>query len=402
MKYISIFVALIALVVSGCGSHSGHEHNHNHNHEHHNHEGHNHDHSHGHGHNHSHKVEKSTSTEHEEGEVNHDGEIVIHNHQAEELGIKVTEVVPMDFTVMVEASGEVVYNPSSQSIISAPMSGKVTYSNGITSGVKVVKGARIGKVTTEGMAGGDQLRAAQIEYDAAKKEVDRLLPLREEGIITVGEYNAALANLERAKNNLSGGAGSVILSPMTGVITALSIGEGGYVNSGDIIGQIVGEGGMSLRVDVASREVSKLGKISTINVKFPQIEDLVEATALSGGVTSSASAPGYVSMFFQLPVMENVVAGSYAEVYLPTTTIKEAIALPKSALTDRMGQKMVYVKEPNSDHYRRVPVEVGATDGELVEVTGIERGDFVVTEGVTFVRLAENSGVTVPGHTHNH
>ena len=400
MKYISIFIALIALVVSGCGSQSGHghennhtHHNHNHNHEH---DGHNHNHS------HNHKVEQSTTIEHKEGESHHDGEIVIHGHQAEELGIKVTKVVPMDFAVTVAASGEVVFNPSNQSVISAPMSGKVTYSKGIASGVKVVKGTRIGKITTEGMAGGDQLRAAQIEYDAAKKEVERLSPLREEGIITVGEYNAALANLERAKNSLSEGAGSVIIAPMTGVITSLSVGEGGYANSGDIIGQVVGDGGMSLRVDVASREVAKLGKMSTINVKFPQIENMVEATALSGGVTSSASAPGYVSMYFQLPAMENVVAGSYAEVYLPTTTVKEVIAVPKSAITDRMGQKMVYVKEPNSDHYRRVPVEVGATDGELVEIIGIESGDSVVTEGVTFVRLAENSGVAVPGHTHNH
>lgn len=394
MKYISIFVALIALVVSGCGSQSRHEHEDNHVHHNHNHEGHNHD--------YHHKVEQSTTIEHKEEESHHEGEIVIHNHQAEELGIKVTEVAPKDFAVTIAASGEVVYNPSNQSVISAPMSGKVTYSKGISSGVKVVKGTRIGKITTEGMVGGDQLRAAQIEYDAAKKEVERLSPLREEGIITVGEYNAALANLERAKNSLSEGAGSVITAPMTGVITTLSVGEGGYANSGDIIGQVVGDGGMSLRVDVASREVAKLGKISTINVKFPQIEDMVEATALSGGVTSSASAPGYVSMFFQLPAMENVVAGSYAEVYLPTTTVKEVIAVPKSAISDRMGQKMVYVKEPNSDHYRRVPVEVGATDGELVEIIGIESGDSVVTEGVTFVRLAENAGVAVPGHTHNH
>lgn len=394
MKYISIFVALIALVVSGCGSQSRHEHEDNHVHHNHNHEGHNHD--------YHHKVEQSTTIEHKEEESHHEGEIVIHNHQAEELGIKVTEVAPKDFAVTIAASGEVVFNPSNQSVISAPMSGKVTYSKGISSGVKVVKGTRIGKITTEGMVGGDQLRAAQIEYDAAKKEVERLSPLREEGIITVGEYNAALANLERAKNSLSEGAGSVITAPMTGVITTLSVGEGGYANSGDIIGQVVGDGGMSLRVDVASREVAKLGKISTINVKFPQIEDMVEATALSGGVTSSASAPGYVSMFFQLPAMENVVAGSYAEVYLPTTTVKEVIAVPKSAISDRMGQKMVYVKEPNSDHYRRVPVEVGATDGELVEIIGIESGDSVVTEGVTFVRLAENAGVAVPGHTHNH
>lgn len=100
--------------------------------------------------------------------------------------------------------------------------------------------------------------------------------------------------------------------------------------------------------------------------------------------------------------MDNVVAGSYAEVYLPTSDVRKVTAVPLSAVTDRMGQKMIYVKEPGSPHYRRVPVTVGTSDGQLVEVTGIQPGDSVVTEGVTFVRLAENAGVTPPGHSHNH
>lgn len=396
MKYISILVALAAVVLTGCGSNSSHEHGD------HDHEGHNHEQEQASG-DHHHEADEH---HHGEGESHaegaHDGEIEIHDHQAEELGIKVTEVAPIDFAVTVTASGEVMYNPSNQGVISAPMSGKVTFDAGITSGTKVAKGGRIGKVTTVGMAGGDQLRAAQIEYDAAKKEVDRLAPLREEGIVTVGEYNAALAALERAKNNLSGGAGSVITAPMTGVIANLAVGEGGFVNSGDIIGQINGDGGMTLRVDVASRESAKLGNVKSVKVKFPQSDEIVEATAISGEATSSATAPGYVSLYFRLPAMANVVAGSYAEVYVPTTTVKQVIALPLAAITDRMGQKMVYVKEAGSEHYRRVPVTTGATDGELVEVSGIESGALVVTEGVTFVRLAENSGVAVPGHTHNH
>lgn len=398
MKYISIFVALVAMALAGCGSHTNHEHEHGA----HDHEGHNHEQEVASGEHHHEAEEHHQGEGAVEDDGAHDGEIEIHDHQAEELGIKVTEVNPIDFAVTVTASGEVMYNPSNQGVISAPMAGRVTFDAGISSGAKVVRGGRIGKVTTVGMAGGDQLRAAQIEYDAAKKEVDRLTPLREEGIVTVGEYNAALAALERAKNNLSGGAGSVITASMTGVITNLAIGEGGYVNAGDIIGQINGDGGMTLRVDVTSSESAKLGNVKTVKVKFPQSNEIIEATAMSGAATSSATAPGYVSVYFQLPAIANVVAGSYAEVYVPTTTVKQVIAVPMAAITDRMGQKMVYVKEPGSEHYRRVPVTTGATDGELVEVSGIEAGALVVTEGVTFVRLAENSGVAVPGHTHNH
>lgn len=374
MKYLSLFILSSALVMSGCGKNGDHSHD-----------------MHG---------EEHADAEPQSAE-RHDGEIEIHDHQAEELGIKVSEVTAADFAAPLTVSGEVLYNPSNRGVISAPMAGRVSFDKGISAGVKVSKGMRIGRISTAGMAGGDQLQAARIEYEAAKKEVERLAPLRCDGIITVGEYNQALANLERAKNSLSGGAGSVITAPMSGVISGLAAGEGGYVNAGDVIGEIAGDGGMTLRVDVPARESSGVADVKSVKVKFPQLDDVVEAVAMSGK-SSSSSAPGYMSLYFSLPAIDNVVAGSYAEVYLPTSEVRKATVVPVSAVTDRMGQKMIYVKEPGSPHYRRVPVSVGMSDGQFVEVTGIQPGDSVVTEGVTFVRLAENAGVTPPGHTHNH
>lgn len=373
MKYLSLFILPAALALAGCGNGGAHTHD-------------------------MHGDEHADAVEHGAA---HDGEIEIHGHQAEELGIKVSEVGLSEFSVPVKASGEVLYNTSNRGVIAAPMAGRVSFDKGISAGVRVARGARIGKVTTAGMAGGDQLQAARIELEAAQKEVDRLAPLRRDGIVTVAEYNQALTNLERAKNNMSGGAGSVITAPMSGVISSLTAGEGGYVNAGDVIGEISGDGGMTLRVDVPVRESDGLKNVKSAKVKFPHLDNVIEATAMSG--KSSASAmPGYMSLYFSLPETDNVVAGSYAEVYLPSSTARQAVAVPRSAISDRMGQKMVYVKERGSDHYRRVPVTTGATDGHLVEVSGLEPGSLVVTEGVTFVRLAENSGATPPGHTHNH
>lgn len=376
MKYLNYILISMALIGTGCGDGTGH--------------------------NRDMHSDEHDGAEHEEAEHNHhDGEIKIHGHQAEELGIKVTEIVPIEFSAPLTASGEVIYNPSSQGVISAPMSGKVSFENGIAPGVKVTRGSRIGRISTSGMAGGDQLQAARIEYEAAKKEVDRLTPLRAEGFVTVGEYNQAIANLERANNNMAGGAGSVITAPVSGVISSLSTAEGGYVNAGDIVGEIVGEGALTLRVDIPVRESADIADVTAANVKFPNIDGVVEATAI-GGKGMASPSPGYVSLYFSLPQIDNVVAGSYAEVYLPRNDSRKVIAVPCEALTDRMGQKMVYVKDADEDHYRRVTVTTGATDGRLVEVSGINAGDLVVTEGVTFVRLAENAGAVPSGHTHNH
>ena len=260
---------------------------------------------------------------------------------------------------------------------------------------------RIGKISTDGMAGGDQLQAARIEYEAAKKEVERLEPLRREGIVTVGEYNQAVANLERARNNMRGGAGSVVTAPISGVISNLTTGEGGYVNAGDVVGMISGEGSMTLRVDVPVGESHKLADADAVKVKFAHIAEIIEGRAMSGK-SGASTTPGYLSLYYQLPEIENVVAGSFAEVYLPTKAVERVVAVPRGAITDRMGQKMVYVKEQGSDHYRRVPITMGDTDGEMVAVAGLQEGEMVVTEGVTFVRLAENAGAVPQGHSHNH
>lgn len=104
--------------------------------------------------------------DHEHG----DGVIVIHDHQAEELGIKVNEAEMMDFSAPLKVSGEVIYNPSTQGVISAPMSGRVSFAKGISEGAKVSRGAQLGAISTAGMAGGDQLKGARIEFEAAKKE----------------------------------------------------------------------------------------------------------------------------------------------------------------------------------------------------------------------------------------
>lgn len=334
-------------------------------------------------------------------EGHEEGVIVIHGHQAEELGIRVEEVKSDVFATPVKVSGEVIYNPSNQSVIAAPMSGRISYASNMATGAQVARGARIGTISTAGMAGGDMLQGARIEYEAAKKEVERLKPLREEGIVTVGEYNAAVTALERAKNNLSGGAGSVVTAPMSGVISSLTAGEGSYVNAGDVVGVITGDGAMTLRVDIPSKDMPQIAPATKVNVKFPQLDNIVEATAVSGRNTV-ASTPGYVSMYYNLPATANIVAGSFGEVYLPSAAGRNVMTVPLTSVTDRMGQKMVYVKEGGSDHYRRVAVETGATDGKYVEITGLHEGDLVVTEGVTFVRLAENAGVTPPGHSHNH
>ena len=67
-----------------------------------------------------------------------------------------------------------------------------------------------------------------------------------------------------------------------------------------------------------------------------------------------------------------------------------------------MGQKYAYIRV-DEEGYVKKPLKLGTSDGMYSEViSGIEAGDSVVIEGVTFIKLAETKNVAPQGHTHNH
>lgn len=94
--------------------------------------------------------------------------------------------------------------------------------------------------------------------------------------------------------------------------------------------------------------------------------------------------------------------GMAVEVYLAASPEGEAISVPRDALYEQMGQMFVFVK--TSGHgYEKRPVKTGRSDGERVSIEqGLAEGDLVVTEGMTYVRLAEQATVVPEGHSHNH
>ena len=78
------------------------------------------------------------------------------------------------------------------------------------------------------------------------------------------------------------------------------------------------------------------------------------------------------------------------------------MSVPSTSLSEQQGQLFVFV-QLDEDCFRKVPVQVGQSNGTDVEIlSGLHEGERVVTEGTTFVRLAETSGVVPEGHSHTH
>ena len=372
------------------GSHDGHNHSH---------EGHNHSHE---GHNHD-----AETTENEED--SHEGEeITLHAHQAEEFGVGVDTITAGDFAQIVKVSGQIESATTSRSVVSATASGIVRFAGNITEGKKVAAGAVIASISANGISGGDANAAARAALDAAKRELDRITPLHKDGIVSTKDYNAALQAYEAAKAAYSGTpSGGSATASTAGVITSLLVRQGEYVSVGQPIAIVSGNSSLTLRADLPEKYYNFLPTVSSANFRAAYTADIVCLKDLNGKLLSSAGAVGdnqrgYLPVYFSFENNGKVVPGSFAEVYLIGAKRSGVLAVPVAAVSEQQGQHFVYVRL-DADCYKKCPVILGGNDGDRVEiVSGIKSGDVVVTRGMTFVKLAETSGVVPEGHSHSH
>ena len=359
-----------------------------------------------------HSHEEGETAEHKgeiaDGKAQHDGAIHMEPEDASRYGVVCMEITPGEFREAVKTTAEILPAASDMATASAPTSGVVALAGGITRGVQVKAGQIIGRVKSSGISGGDVNAAGKVAVENAKRELDRLTPLLEDGLITKKEYNEALAAYNSAKASYSPQAASgTVVAPRGGVITDIPAGEGAYVNTGDAVAIISGSGKLTLRALLPARNSSMLpvlsGVVITPHGNEGEAVDLseYEGRLLSSSV-SSAESPGYIPVYYSFSNAAPVVAGSAAEVYLRGAARQNVLSVPVSALAEQMGEKFIFVKTGEHEYEKR-NVKTGASDGENVEIlSGLESGDNVVVKGTSFIRLAEQSTAVPEGHSHNH
>jgi RND family efflux transporter MFP subunit len=346
--------------------------------------------------------------EHEHAETK-DGltEIVVEPDVAKRFGVEAIKLQPTTFNSIIKVSGKIMQSTDGASIAAAPTSGIVTIASGISQGKQVSAGALIATVKSSGISGGDPNAVARAAVESAKKEVERLKPLHEKGIVSTEEYNAAVAAYNSAKAAYSPAASSGRIAAATsGVITELYVQQGQYVEAGAPIASISASKSLVLRADLPQRYISSLGSITCAKIRTPYSENVIDLGDLSAKRISAtdniARQGGYLPIYFSFTNDGSFVAGTSVEVFLEGAPKENALVVPLKAICEQQGKYFVFVKL-DEEGYLKYPVELGENDGENVEIiSGVKAGDNVVVKGAVTVRLAESSGVAPEGHSHNH
>lgn len=406
MKFFIIALIIFPLCIYSCknAAHSGHSANETvHDHDKHDHKAEKHKHEEeGEGHNH----------EHETTDVEHQDEIIFTKAQAARTEFEVKEIQPSTFYQVIKATGQILPAPGDESMIVANSSGIITYANhSITNGSAVKQGQPLFYINSKNLGEGDYYSRISANYEKAKAEYERASELVKDKIISQKEYENILLNYQNAKipyeaiYGKQSAQGVIVTNPLNGYIKNIMVQDGEYVTAGQAIATVSQNKRLMLRADVSEKHYANLPAIRSANFKTPYDNRVYSLTELSGALLSVGKSAEtntfFIPVTFEFDNQGAVIPGSFVEVFLLSSPIENALALPITALTNEMGNFYIY-KQLDEEGYQKQEVKIGGSNGKEVQVlSGIHAGDRIVTKGAYQVKMASASGA-IPGHSHEH
>ncbi len=356
------------------------------------------------------KTEKDAHAGHD-----HDGFIEMTPDQIRVGGVVTSIIADSTFSETVTASGRVVAPEGSQGVVSAKVSGIVSFTiPSLAVGTPVKAGQTLFTISAKGLEqSSGRLETATASLEQAERNLKRAEELVKDNLVTRTEYEQAKADYARALAESKGSAvraaaGSLAASsPVSGFVTALSVKPGQFVQQGEQLATVSQNRRLMLRVALSESQASSLASVSDAVITVPSLGDRTFRLSDYGmrvvsSPASTASSTHYVPVFLEFDNPGLLRDGNVAQVTLRGDSRQGVASVPKEALIEEMGVYYLFTavkKHPGM--FERIPVAIGTSDGERVEIlNGLAPGAEVVVRGVGSVRRAENSGALPPGHTH--
>lgn len=356
------------------------------------------------------KTEKDAHAGHD-----HDGFIEMTPDQIRVGGVATSIIADSTFSETVTASGRVVAPEGSQGVVSAKVSGIVSFTiPSLAVGTPVKAGQTLFTISAKGLEqSSGRLETATASLEQAERNLKRAEELVKDNLVTRTEYEQAKADYARALAESKGSAvraaaGSLAASsPVSGFVTALSVKPGQFVQQGEQLATVSQNRRLMLRVALSESQASSLASVSDAVITVPSLGDRTFRLSDYGmrvvsSPASTASSTHYVPVFLEFDNPGLLRDGNVAQVTLRGDSRQGVASVPKEALIEEMGVYYLFTavkKHPGM--FERIPVAIGTSDGERVEIlNGLAPGAEVVVRGVGSVRRAENSGALPPGHTH--
>lgn len=363
------------------------------------------------------------------------------------LGLVEEQTVARQIT----ATGRVIPAANSQAIVAPPVGGILSGRNLPRVGQRVARGQAIAivqqtatsaeqaqvraaaaslslenaRLEADRRTAAGELEAARVRLDLATKEAARAQRLYERKAFSERQLQAAEADLKAAKAaydatakrvealssspavaNASRGVGSAnasytVSAPLSGYITKVNKSLGEQVQPGEAILEISNLDTVWVEAPIFERDLSRLaGNVSATFTTLAYPNQEFQGVVLDiGAVIDEQTRASKVT--FQLPNDGRALRlGMQANVRLDAGEQVTAMIIPKEAVLEHEGKKIVYVLLSGEEFERR-EVIIGDEIGTKVAVlSGLNKGERVVTQGAYQLKLQELKPAEAGAHTH--
>lgn len=325
----------------------------------------------------------------------------------------VFQINSQPFSRVIKTSGEILPAPGDETIITAMHSGSISLKNTLIEGKKVKKGEVISIISSnlihENLT--NTYLEAKNKYEKAKIDYNRSQKLIDEKLISEKEYLEAKLNYKSTKNNFNNIAkfysdgNQIVKASTSGYIRSVFVSEGQYIQEGQPIATIVQNKKVILKADIPQQYNHLASGFYSANFSPVYSDKLFSTKKLNGKrISYSLALPEnslFTSINFEFDANNEIIPGSYCEVYLKSVTTHNTLIVPVSALMEDQGNYFVFAMI-DGEHYKKTYITIGNSDGEYVELlSGINEGNYVVSKG-TYQVFLTSLGNAAPAHTHSH
>lgn len=342
-------------------------------------------------------------------------EIVYLKEQAWKIDFANKEVKRQPFAEIIKTTGQVLCAPGDETTIIAKCKGIITFGNNKKLiGSAVNAGETLCIISGAGLTEGNvdaKYKEAKNNYEKSKIDYERAKTLVRDHIISQKSFQEIRLRYKNAQTifntietNYTTG-GHKILSPIQGYIKNVMISEGEHVEIGQPIAAVSQNRKLILKSELPQKYFSKLNSISSANFITAHDSKIHSTDSLNGKLVSYGKSVDknayYIPVNFEIDNNGEIIPGSFVEVFLKTTGIKDALVIPYSALIEEQENFFAYV-QTSGEGFQKRELKIGVNDGMNVQVlAGIKEGERVVTKGAYQIKLATMSG-KMPAHGHEH
>ena len=231
------------------------------------------------------------------------------------------------------------------------------------------------------------LKAARATYDAAVKRLEALghSPSAESARASVGSANASYT----------------IRAPLSGYVTKVNKSIGEQVDPGEAIVEISNLNTVWVEAPIFEKDLSRLaGNVSATFTTPAYPDQEFQGTVVDIGAVIDEQTRA-AKVIFQLPNDGRALRlGMQANVRLEAGEQVTAMLIPKEAVLEHEGKKIVYVLLSGEEFERREVTIGDELGGKVAVLTGLNKGERVVTQGAYQLKLQELQPADAGAHTH--